>query len=307
MNKNKKMIFAAVAVALIVVAIAASYYLTIPAQTAQNSLLPTGEPPQGRIRVTGNVASEKTLTVKDLSQIPLTNVTHTIKGETANYVGVTLLEILNRTGASWDSGLINVAASDGFNKTLNVYQAWNSTQYPGSEIILAFVKNGQWMTSSTGGPIQLITPGLASSYNVKSVTELQLRPWTINVSGAVSNPMVLTGENLTNFGTETVQAAFAPGGEPQRTSNWTGTSLWRILQAAGISQSASKITIAAIDGYSRDFTVAQAKDLNIIIGFKENGQYLSLMMGQPFRLIVPMEDFKWGQYWVRWVSQINAS
>jgi len=306
MNKNKK-IFAAAAVAVIVVAIAASYYLTLPAQTAQNSLLPTGEPPQGQIRVTGNVASEKTLTVKDLSQIPLTNVTHTIKGETANYVGVTLLEILNRTGASWDSGLINVAASDGFNKTLNVYQAWNSTQYPGSEIILAFVKNGQWMTSSTGGPIQLITPGLASSYNVKSVTELQLRPWTINVSGAVSNPMVLTGENLTNFGTETVQAAFAPGGEPQRTSNWTGTSLWRILQAAGISQSASKITIAAIDGYSRDFTVAQAKDLNIIIGFKENGQYLSLMMGQPFRLIVPMEDFKWGQYWVRWVSQINAS
>jgi DMSO/TMAO reductase YedYZ molybdopterin-dependent catalytic subunit len=163
------------------------------------------------------------------------------------------------------------------------------------------------MTNSTGGPIQLITPGLASSYNVKSVTELQLEPWTINVSGAVSNPMVLTGENLTNFGTETVQAAFAPGGEPQRTSDWTGTSLWRILQAAGISQSASKITISAIDDYSRDFTVAQAKDLKIIIGFKENGQYLSLMMGQPFRLVVPMEDFKWGQYWVRWVSQIDVS
>ena len=306
MNKNKK-IFAAATVAIIVVAIAASYYLMIPAQTAQNSLLPAGEPPQGQIRVTGNVASEKTLTVKDLSQMPLTNVTHTIKGETANYVGVTLLEILNRTGASWDSGLIKVTASDGFNKTLNVYQAWNSTQYPGSEIILAFVKNGQWMTNSTGGPIQLITPGLASSYNVKSVAELQLKPWTINVSGAVSTPLVLTGENLTNFGTVTVQAAFAPGGEPQRTSNWTGTTLWNVLQAAGISQSASKITIAAIDGYSRDFTVAQAKDLNIIIGFKENGEYFPPMMGQPFRLVVPVEDFKWGQYWVRWVSQIEVS
>ena len=239
--------------------------------------------------------------------MPLTNVTHTIKGETANYVGVTLLEFLNRTGASWDSGLINVVASDGFKKTLNIYQAWNSTQYPGSEIILAFVKNEQWMTNTTGGPIQLITPGLASSYNVKSVTDLQLEPWTINVSGSVSNPLVLTGENITNFETETVQAAFAPGGEPQRTSNWTGTSLWSVLQAAGISENASKITVAAVDGYTRDFTVAQAKDLNILIGFKENGEYFPPVMGQPFRLVVPVEDFKWGQYWVRWVSQITVS
>ncbi len=239
--------------------------------------------------------------------MPLKNVTQTIKGETANYVGVTLLEVLNRTGAQWDAGLIKVTASDGFNKTLNVYQAWNSTQYPGSEIILAFVKNGQWMTNNTGGPIQLITPGLASSYNVKSVTELQLEPWTINVTGKISNPLVLTGENIMNFETETVQAAFAPGGEPQRTSNWTGTSLWVILQAAGISDNASKITVAAIDGYTRDFTVAQAKDLHILIGFKENGEYFPPVMGQPFRLVVPMEDFKWGQYWVRWVSQIIVS
>ena len=304
MKKTRLIVLAALIVAVIIIAIVASYYFTMP---TQNSLLPSGEPPQSQITITGDVATEVTLTTKDLTQMPLTNVTHTIKGETANYVGVTLLEFLNRTGASWDSGLINVAASDGFNKTLNIYQAWNSTQYPDSEIILAFVKNGQWMTNSTGGPIQLITPGLASSYNVKSVTQLQLEPWTINVSGAVSNPLVLTGENITNFETETVQAAFAPGGEPQRTSNWTGTSLWSVLQAAGISDSASKITVGAIDGYTRDFTVAQTKDLNILIGFKENGEYFPPVMGQPFRLVVPVEDFKWGQNWVRWVSQIEVS
>jgi hypothetical protein len=123
LNKNKKIIFTSAAIAVIVVAVAASYYVTIPTQTTQNSLLPTGEPPQWQIRVTGDGASEKTLTIKNLSQMPLSNVTQTIKGETANYVGVTLLEVLNRTGASWDSGLINVAASDGFNKTLNIYQA----------------------------------------------------------------------------------------------------------------------------------------------------------------------------------------
>jgi DMSO/TMAO reductase YedYZ molybdopterin-dependent catalytic subunit len=239
--------------------------------------------------------------------MPLTNVTHTIKGETANYIGVTLLEVLNQADAPWDSGLINVTASDGFNKILNIYQAWNSTQYPSGEIILAFVKNGQWMTSNDGGPIQLVTPGLASSYNVKGVEELQLEPWIINVSGAVSNSLVLTGENITAFETETVQATFAPGGEPQRTSNWTGTSLWSILQAADISENANRITVGAIDGYTRDFTIAQVRDLNILIGFKENDEYFSPVMGQPFRLVVPVEEFKWGQNWVRWVSHIAVS
>ncbi len=307
MNKNKKITLAVATIVIVVVAIAASYYLMIPTQTTQNSLLPAGEPPQWQISVTGEISAQKTLTVKDLSQMPLTNVTHTIKGETANYIGVTLLEFLNRTDAPWDAGLIKVKASDNYTKTLNIYQAWNSTQYLGSEIILAFVKNNQWMTNNTGGPVELITPGLASAYNVKSVMELQLESWTITVTGTISNPMVLTGENITNFETKTVQAAFAPGGEPQRTSSWTGTSLWAILQAAGLSDNSSKIMVTAIDGYTRDFTITQVKDLNILIGFKENGAYFRPVMGQPFRLVVPVEDFKWGQYWVRWVSQITVS
>jgi DMSO/TMAO reductase YedYZ molybdopterin-dependent catalytic subunit len=308
MQKTKKTILVAgTIIAVLLVAVAASYYLMPVQNPIQSGFLPSGQPPQAQIKFTGEIATEKTLTVNDLSRMPLKNVTNTIKGETASYIGVTLLDALNRTDAPWDAGLINVAASDGYNKTLNIYQAWNSTQYPGSEIILAFAKNGQWMTNNTGGPIELITPGLASGYNVKSVSELRLEPWTINVSGNVSAPLVLTGENITSFGTQTVEAAFAPGGEPQRTSNWTGTGLRAILQAAGISENASKITVDAIDGYSRDFTVAQVHDLSILIGFKENGDYFPPVMGQPFRLIVPAEDFKWGQNWVRWVSKIEVS
>jgi len=304
MVKNKKITVTVVAIAVIIIAIGASYYLTI---SAQPSLLPSGNPPQSQIEVSGEVTTEMTLTVGDLAQMPLTNVTHTIKGETASYLGVTLLEFLNRTGASWDAGLINVIAADGYNKTINLYQAWNSTQYPHSEIVLAFVKDGEWMTSDTSGPIQLITPGLASAYNVKNVAELRLNPWTIDISGAVSNPLVITGENIANFETKTVQAAFAPGGEPQRTSNWTGADLWAILQAAGVSETASKVTVTAIDGYAKEFTVAQVRDLGMLIGYKENNEYFAPDMGQPFRLIVPTEEFKWGQYWVKWVSQIDVS
>lgn len=304
MGKNKIIAITAVAIAVVIISIVASNYIKASVQTG---LLPAGAPPQWQIEVTEKGTAKTTLTVENLSQMPLTNVTNTINGETAMYIGVTLLEFLNRTGASWDTGLINAVSTGGDSKTVNLYQAWNSTQYPHNEIILAFVKNGEWMTSSNGGPVQLITPGLASAYNIENVAELQLNACTINVSGAVSNPLVLTGENITAFETKTVQAAFASGGEPQRTSDWTGADLWDILQAAGVSETASKVTVAAVDGYAKEFTVAQVKAIGILIGYKENGEYFTPVDGQPFRLVVPDEEYKWGQYWVRWISQIEVS
>jgi DMSO/TMAO reductase YedYZ molybdopterin-dependent catalytic subunit len=119
--------------------------------------------------------------------------------------------------------------------------------------------------------------------------------------------LVLTGSNITNYEVKTVTAAFAPGGEPQRTSDWTGVTLSSILQASGVSSGATKITVTAIDGYSREYTLAQVDSLGILVGYQENGAYLTNEDGRPFRLFVPAEDFKWGQNWVRWVSEIVVS
>ena len=304
MNRNKKIALSVIILAIVVIAAASTYYIVgLPTKA---SLLPSGQPPQAQITLTGDISSQKTFTVKDLSAMPLTNVTNTIKGETANYVGVTLLELLNKAGAGWDAGNITVIGSDGYSKTINFYQAYNSTQYPGNEVILAFVKDGKWITDTSVGPFILITPGFASAYDVKTVAEINLQPWTISITGT-TNPLVLTGSNITNYQTQTVQAEFAPGNEPQITANWTGVSLWNILQAAGIPAGASTVTVTAVDGYSRDFTVTQVQSTGMLVGFQENGQYLTPVNGQPFRLFVPTEDYKWGQYWVRWVIQVTVS
>lgn len=307
MNKNSKIILAIAAVAVILIGLTASIYYLTGVNQLSNSALPPGNPPQTELKITGAVATEKTLTIADLSKMPLTTVTHTIKGETATYQGVTITQLLNETGARWDAGFVNVVAGDGFTKTINAYQAYNSTQYPSSEFILAFTKNEQWIADNTEGPLKLIAPGMVSNYNVKSVAEINLQPWIITVNGTVSNPFVLTGDNITNYEVKTVTATFAPGGEPQRTSEWTGVTLTSILQASGVSSSATKITVSAIDGYSREYTLGQAQTLGILIGYQENGAYLSPDNGAPFRLVVPIEDFKWGQNWVRWVSGITVS
>jgi DMSO/TMAO reductase YedYZ molybdopterin-dependent catalytic subunit len=306
LNKTKTIAITVVAIVAVIAVVTASYYFA--PSSAQTNLLPSGDPPEWQLEVAGEDTAGTSLTVDELVEMPLANVTNTIKGETAEYVGVSLLKFLNVTGASWDTGLITVTATDGYSKSLTYYQVWNSTQYPQEEIILAFVKDGQWMNSDNGGPIQMITPGLASSYNIKNVAEVQLDLWTIEVSGtAISEPLVITGENITDYETKTVQAAFAPGGGPQRTSDWTGADLWSILQAAGISETATTVTVTAIDGYSKEFTVAQVEETGMLIGYKENGEYFAPDGGRPFRLVLPNEEYKWGQYWVRWVSEIEVS
>jgi DMSO/TMAO reductase YedYZ molybdopterin-dependent catalytic subunit len=301
-NNKQKIAFSAATITIIVIVLSASLiYLT--GTHAQANSLPAGQPPQAQLKITGDVQAEEPLTIQDLAQMPLTNVAIAIESENASYVGITMLELLNRT-AAWDAGLINVIASDGSNQSFNTYQALNSTEYVGNEIILAFAKDGKWITDNTEGPLKLITPGLAG--NVKNVVEISLQPWTINITGT-TNPLALTGSDIANFEAKTVQAAFAPGGEPQRTSNWTGVSLYSILQSGGIPAGASKVTVTAIDGYSRNFTVQQVLDTGMLVGFKENGQYLTPNGGQPYRLFIPTEDFKWGQYWVRWVCEITVS
>ncbi len=308
MNKTNKIAVAALAIAIIVVALGASiYYLTDNNHQTNLLGIPSGNPPPIELKITGDIAPEKTLTMLELTNMPLTSVTSTIKDETAEYVGVTVTELLNKTGTSWDAGFINFIAGDGFRRTINTYQAYNSTQYIGNEFILAFAKDRHWITDSTEGPLKLITPGLDSNYNVKSVVEINLQPWTVTVNGSVANPMVLTGGNITTYEVKTVNAPFAPGGEPQRTSDWTGVTVESVLQASGVSSGATKIIVTAIDGYSREFTLAQVQSTGMLIGYQENGKFIPPGDGSPFRLFVPAEEFKWGQNWVRWVSEITVS
>ena len=305
MDTNKKIILSIVAIAVIVIAGASIYFLVgLPA--AKTSLLPSGKVPQGQVTVTGDISTPTTLTVQDLSTLPLTNVTVTIKGVTGTYVGVTILELLNKAGASWDTGFITLVGSDGYSKTINFYQAYNSTLYSGKDIILAFVDNGKWLPGTSNGPFWLIAPGFSPAYDVYSVTKINLQPWTISVTGT-TKPMTLISSNLTTYGTQTVQAAFAPGGQPQITASWTGVPLWNILQAGGIPSGATTLTVTGIDGYSQQFDISQVQSIGMLIGYQENGQYLTPKMGQPYRLVLSSADYKWGRYWVSWVAQITVS
>ncbi len=304
---NRKIVVASVTLAIAVVALAAViivFYNPRPQPLANE--LPDGEPPQWQIDVKGNVEEEKTWTLTEISKMPLTEVT-TTSGENATYRGVTLTDFCNKTGMLWDTGTIDVIGVDGKKATINIFQAWNSTAYPyyqdENRITLVFIKDGQWMTEENGGPVRLVAPYFSSEYQIEHVSEVRIGHWTISISGAVSNPLTISSKKLSAFQEETVQAEFVPG-EGRRTSNWTGLSVLDVLQQAGMSYGAEKITIVAIDGYVKNYTLQEVEEAHMLIGYMENDNHFWQDQGGPFRLFCTVDKYKWAQFWVKFVHEI---
>jgi len=307
--KKKKKIVATVGVAAIVVIVAVFVIYSLPSQTGAISL-PAGTPPQWQVTVTGNVGQEKTWLLNEISEMPLTTVVTKVNGENVTYTGVELFEFCNRTGMNWDTGPIDIIASDGHKATLNIFQAWNSTVYPYfqdvNRITLVFVKDDQWMTEATGGPVKLIAPYFSEEHQVEHVSEVNIGYWTVSISGAVSNPITISSKNMSAIPEVTVEGEFAPG-SGTRISNWTGLSIMDLLQAANASYRAGKITVVAVDDYVKNYTLLEVEEAQMMVGYQENGIPLPQDKGGPFRLMLPVEKYKWAQFWVKFVTEIIVS
>ncbi|MCW4015058.1 MAG: molybdopterin-dependent oxidoreductase [Candidatus Bathyarchaeota archaeon] len=307
MKQNIKMAMAICLAAVIVLA-AVLVIQYLPSQNEAISL-PEGEPPQWQVTVTGNVEQQKTLTLNEISEMPLTTVVTKVNGENVTYTGVTLFDFCNMSGMLWDAGQIEVIASDGHSATLNVFQAWNSTTYPYfqdiNKITLVFVKDDQWMTEQTGGPVKLIAPYFSKEHQVEHVSTINIGLWTVSITGAVKNPITISSKNMTLFQQVTVEAEFVPG-DGSRTSDWTGLSVMDILEAANMSYRAEKIVVFAIDDYSRNYTLQEIEEAQMLVGYQENGEPLSQNKGGPFRMFLPVDKYKWAQFWVKFVTEIRV-
>lgn len=126
--------------------------------------------------------------------------------------------------------------------------------------------------------------------------------WTFSITGLVSNPLNFTLADLQSMPQTNVSASLYCVSSPSTVleqGNWQGVKLWTLLTQAGISSSAIKIALHAIDGFSCDLTIDDAKSDNIIVAYTLNGQALSEVV----RLVVP---FHWGYKWINQITNIEA-
>lgn len=316
---KRKKIVAMVAAILIVVVVASILYVeTISNNPKVKSIqLPSGEAPQWQIQLAGDVQQERIVTLSDLTQMPLSTVTTADNSTT--YIGVSLFDFCNQSRLNWDAGGIQVTGESGNSTTLNLYQAWNSTNsawyyYKYNVILLAFVKNGAWMTNQTdGGCIQLITPNFNDSYQISEVSKINVEPWTITIKGNVADPITLTATNITLIKSTTINATTYYSGFNSVTANWTGILITDTLTYANVSSYAHQVSLIGIDGKAclgvsvpGNFTFDELNSGKMMIGYQINGKTLTVDQGGPFKSFCPTTatPFRIDTYWMKWLSEI---
>jgi hypothetical protein len=131
---------------------------------------------------------------------------------------------------------------------------------------------------------------------------IRLEQWRLQIDGAVQRPLSLSYEQLSGLTADSRQATLDCTGGWYTTQTWEGVELGRLLEMAGLEESAASVTLRAVSGYQRRFRVADAADF--LLALRVAGQPLTHGHGAPVRLVAVE---KRGLEWVKWVSDIRVN
>jgi len=150
----------------------------------------------------------------------------------------------------------------------------------------------------------IITPNnLFFELEIGEIPEIQKDEWTLIITGAVDNQLILNYENLTQMDSVKIIATLECVDGPFGTAEWEGIPLVDILELAGLQVTARDLIFYAADGYSDSLNVIEASAENILLAFKMNGVELPPAHGYPIRLVCPDH---YGYKWIKWIVKIEA-
>jgi len=143
------------------------------------------------------------------------------------------------------------------------------------------------------------------------------------IGGAVERPISMTLEDVRAEPRQTLPVTMECAGngrarlnprpvsqpwlnEAIGTAEWTGTSLWPMLERAGLDTDAVELVFTGADrglqgeqeqDYGRSLTIDEVRRAEVMLAYEMNGQPLQPQHGFPLRLIVPgwygMTSVKW--------------
>lgn len=153
--------------------------------------------------------------------------------------------------------------------------------------------------------------------------------WRLSVGGSVDNPFELTLEDVKARPGQSLAVTMECAGngrgrmfprplsvpwlgEAVGTAEWTGTSLWPILEEAGLGDDVVEIVFRGADRgiqgevdqtYGRSLSLDEVHRPEVMLAYEMNGQPLLPQHGHPLRLVVP----GWyGMTSVKWLTSIEA-
>ncbi|MEP7158977.1 MAG: sulfite oxidase [Chloroflexota bacterium] len=153
--------------------------------------------------------------------------------------------------------------------------------------------------------------------------------WRLSVGGAVRHNLELTLDEIRAMPAQTLAVTLECAGngrarlqprpmsqpwlyEAISTAEWTGTSLWPLLERAGLADDAVELVFTGADhgvqgeiehDYQRSLTVTETRRPEVMLAYAMNGRPLEPQHGCPLRLLVP----GWyGMTSVKWLTGIEA-
>ena len=139
----------------------------------------------------------------------------------------------------------------------------------------------------------------ATSWVADHPRALDAGAYRLAVAGHVRTPLSLRVEDL-DAGDELVATLDCTGGF-WTTQRWHGSSLGRVLDAAGVGEGARHVRVISRTGYRWSFSLDDARGLLLATGVR--GEPLSHGHGAPCRLVAPGRR---GFQWVKWVVRVEV-
>jgi DMSO/TMAO reductase YedYZ molybdopterin-dependent catalytic subunit len=139
--------------------------------------------------------------------------------------------------------------------------------------------------------------------------DVDIETYRLEVEGLVARPLSLTYQDILAYPSVTEVVDLICPGVFSDNAEWTGVPVWRVLEAAGVSPEATKVTFEALPEPSVTdkpyFTILKLDEIKgndgIFLAYKVNGETLPKEHGYPLRLVA--RD-KYGSNWVKWLGRI---
>ncbi len=126
--------------------------------------------------------------------------------------------------------------------------------------------------------------------------------WTLTIDGEVDRPIRLTSEEVERLAVASTRETLDCTGGWYSTQDWTGVPLGRLLEMAGVRETAQSVTVQAVSGYARRFSLEEAS--GCLLANKLGGEPLTHGHGAPMRLVAPGQR---GFNWVKWITRIHVN
>lgn len=126
--------------------------------------------------------------------------------------------------------------------------------------------------------------------------------WQLDVVGAVRQPLSLSYGDLLAFEQNHLEVVLDCTGGWYTEQRWSGIQLTKLMALAQPVVGAQSLTIEAVSGYKRRFSLAQAG--SYLLAMSVSDQPLSHGHGFPLRLVAPGQR---GVNWVKWISRIQVN